>query len=177
MHWGGGLAGWGQPFCAESKVDENGEFIPSWTCDSDEDNLDCSEDHVVSLIVHDVNAAVSDFDFEFPEGRSVEVQFYDTSVPGEGAAIMVEWDWVFGDGTTYCCNQPNPSHEYQTSGQYDVSLTATDSMGNVDTRVRQIDTSNMRRGGELSGKKGKVVEIDNSILQELTKAGVDLKRV
>ena len=138
MNWGGDLAGWGQPFCAESKVDENGNYISTWTCDSDEDNLDCSEDHVVSLIVHDVNAVVSDFDFEFPEGRFVAAQFYDTSIPGEGAAIMVEWDWDFGDGTTSCCNLPNPSHEYLTPGQYNVSLTATDSMGNVDTRVRQV---------------------------------------
>jgi gliding motility-associated-like protein len=57
--------------------------------------------------------------------------FIDASV-ANGAPI-VSWLWNFGDGTT--STDQNPSHTYNTSGSYTVSLTVTDSFGNSDSDV------------------------------------------
>ncbi|PWH85157.1 HYR domain-containing protein [Brumimicrobium oceani] len=59
------------------------------------------------------------------------VNFLDASV-ANGSPI-VGWLWDFGDGTT-STNQ-NPSHTYNTSGVYTVSLTITDSFGNTDSEL------------------------------------------
>jgi len=57
--------------------------------------------------------------------------FVDASV-ANGAPI-VSWLWNFGDGTTSF--DQNPTHIYQNSGNYSVSLTVTDSFGNSDSDV------------------------------------------
>ncbi|WP_130735931.1 PKD domain-containing protein [Flavobacterium sp. J27] len=46
-------------------------------------------------------------------------------------APLVSWSWDFGDGNT-STNQ-NPSHTYENSGVYTVSLLITDGFGNSDT--------------------------------------------
>jgi parallel beta-helix repeat protein len=52
----------------------------------------------------------------------MEVHFYDASTPG--AYQIITWDWSFGDGGTSA--EQNPSHIYQSSGNYTVSLTVND---------------------------------------------------
>jgi PKD repeat protein len=53
------------------------------------------------------------------------VNFTDQSTPG--TATITSWSWTFGDGGTSTAQ--NPSHIYSVPGIYDVSLTATNSVG------------------------------------------------
>jgi len=53
------------------------------------------------------------------------VQFTDLS--GDGGAAIGSWSWTFGDGGT--STQQNPSHTYAAPGTYNVSLTATNTVG------------------------------------------------
>ena len=61
----------------------------------------------------------------------LSVNFIDASV--DNGAPIISWLWDFGDGTT--STDQNPSHTYDTTGNYTVSLTVTDSFGNTDTDV------------------------------------------
>ena len=62
----------------------------------------------------------------------LNVQFSDAS-----ARTPTSWQWSFGDGGT--SNQENPSHTYQASGTYTVTLTATNSFGSdTETKVDYI---------------------------------------
>jgi gliding motility-associated-like protein len=57
-------------------------------------------------------------------------QVLDTAVvqfTGLGTAGAVSYFWNFGDGTTSA--QPNPVHEYQAPGTYNVTLTVVDTVG------------------------------------------------
>ena len=60
------------------------------------------------------------------------VQFTDLSIPI--SSPIVWWYWDFGDG--YSSTLPNPSHTYNTSGVYDVSISITDSLGCNDSKSR-----------------------------------------
>lgn len=51
--------------------------------------------------------------------------FTDNSLPGSGS--ITSWNWDFGDGNT--STQQNPSHTYSNAGNYNVSLTVTNSNG------------------------------------------------
>ncbi|WNJ20360.1 PKD domain-containing protein [Pontibacter sp. G13] len=63
---------------------------------------------------------------------------YDPSCPpviatftasGSGLKGIAKWEWNFGDGNTSVTTLDQVVHSYNTSGLYDVSLTATDSLG------------------------------------------------
>src|SRR5204862_399532 len=55
----------------------------------------------------------------------LQVQFTDQSLTG--GAVITSWSWNFGDGGT--STTQNPSHTYLVPGTYNVSLTATNSVG------------------------------------------------
>ena len=75
------------------------------------------------------SAAVADFTANVTSGTApLAVQFTDTST---GNVISRLWD--FGDGNNN--NSPNPSHTYNTSGTYNVSLTVTGPNGS-DSEVK-----------------------------------------
>lgn len=59
--------------------------------------------------------------------------FYDNSDPGSGN--IVSWSWDFGDygSTDNYSNQQNPTHTYNYSGLYTVTLTVDGSDGSSDT--------------------------------------------
>ncbi len=61
----------------------------------------------------------------------LSVQFTDTST-GPPAT----WSWTFGDGNT--STSQNPVHTYVTPGNYSVSLTVTNSVGNSTKFVEQF---------------------------------------
>jgi len=68
------------------------------------------------------------------------VQFTDQTIPGQGN--ITSWQWDFGDGSG--SNQQNPSHVYDQTGYYNVTLNATNSGGcsysSVKTRyIRVVD--------------------------------------
>ena len=56
--------------------------------------------------------------------------FVDLSTAGTGSAI-VNWTWLFGDGTTAAI--PNPSHVYSSTGTFTVDLIVANACGCVDT--------------------------------------------
>ena len=74
-------------------------------------------------------AATADFTVDDDTtDTSHAVQFTDKSL-----GDIVSWSWDFGDGTTSTVQ--NPSHQYTSNGQYDVSLTVTDENNNQDTKT------------------------------------------
>jgi hypothetical protein len=125
MAWSGVGGGWGQPWCAKSTTLD-------WNCD--EDDLDCSEENYVTVIVYKTSDGFSNFDWEVLD----TVDFFDTSVPGNNT-VIVSWDWDFGDGATNCCNDPEPSHTYAQSGWYVVTLITTNSLGIMNTRIQDVE--------------------------------------
>lgn len=57
---------------------------------------------------------------------------------GTGSGIAV-WQWDFGDGNT--SNLPSPTHQYGATGQFQVSLVASNTFGCVDTTTLQSAVS------------------------------------
>jgi len=65
------------------------------------------------------------------EGERVQFTLQGVS----GGIAPYSYLWEFGDGET--STDENPSHSYDDSGYYTVSLTVTDDRGNTDTQVRE----------------------------------------
>lgn len=63
--------------------------------------------------------------------------FTDQSSDDDGS--VVSWQWNFGDQAT--STQRNPSHSYQTAGQFAVLLTVRDNAGAANTTAHQADPS------------------------------------
>ena len=64
-----------------------------------------------------------------------EVQFTDASTAG---GRIVAWNWDFGDGTT--STEQNPTHTYAAAGDYRVSLSVIDDIGNNSAVVSHTQT-------------------------------------
>ncbi|MCX6246170.1 MAG: PKD domain-containing protein [Bacteroidetes bacterium] len=66
-------------------------------------------------------------------------QFTDASVANAGT--ITSWLWSFGDGTTSILQ--NPTHQYATSGSYQVLLTVTNTAGCIHdtTHMAQVNTT------------------------------------
>lgn len=65
------------------------------------------------------------------------VVFEETSTPGPDGSIE-SFEWDFGDGTTESTTDSTIEHSYDTAGDYDVTLTVTDSNGETDATTRPI---------------------------------------
>ena len=52
---------------------------------------------------------------------------------------MVSWDWNFGDGTV--STEQNPVHTFAATGNYDVTLTVTDSEGLNSSETMSVSVS------------------------------------
>ncbi len=64
--------------------------------------------------------------------QPLTVNFTDLSFPGSGT--IISWLWNFGDGSS--STSQNPSHVYSSAGNYTVSLTVTDNLGQSDTETK-----------------------------------------
>ncbi len=74
----------------------------------------------------------ADFDTDIASGCApLTVNFSDRSVPGDGN--LRSWTWDFGDGNVQ--TGQNPSHTYQTGGDFTVTLVVEDDNGCSDTYV------------------------------------------
>jgi len=62
------------------------------------------------------------------------INFIDKS---SGGSAPYSYDWNYGDGTTHG-TVSNPTHIYAAPGNYTVTLTATDSIGNKATATNQV---------------------------------------
>ena len=68
------------------------------------------------------------------------VQFTDTSTVGAGGPAITQWSWVFQNGTPLTSTAQNPQVQYNTVGNFDVSLTVTNADGNNTKTVLQYMT-------------------------------------
>ncbi len=99
--------------------------------------------------------------------RTVEVEEI-FNVDGTGSydtnGVLVSYDWDFGDGNTDV--GPNPSHSYETAGEYVVALVITDNEGETDTDsiiVWAIDQPPVAvAGGPYEGYEGIAIIFDAS---------------
>ncbi|RKR82956.1 gliding motility-associated-like protein [Mucilaginibacter gracilis] len=77
----------------------------------------------------------ADFSYVLPACETKSVSFTDISVPKEG--FITDWKWNFGDGTT--ANIQNPTHIFNPSNTYTVTLTVTTNLGCISTpAIKQI---------------------------------------
>ena len=78
-------------------------------------------------------AEPTDLDDIVFEDRSISsgsggiIHFRGEAVDPDGRVVI--WAWDFGDGSTLCCDEPNPTHEYSSPGDYLVTLSVTDDDG------------------------------------------------
>jgi len=80
----------------------------------------------------------AEFSADLTSGTSPHtVQFIDGSTVyiSGSFAPQVSWHWDFGDGVT--SESQNPTHTYTAPGNYSVSLTVTDELGDTDTEVKE----------------------------------------
>lgn len=88
------------------------------------------------------------------ETNDLSVTFEDQSQEGDGDITVYEWD--MGDGNPY--GDPNPTHNYQDYGEYEVSLRIVDendksssARGNVIIRIGNITSGTSRLDSEGGG--------------------------
>jgi hypothetical protein len=90
-----------------------------------------------SIIYIQLEEAGLDINFTADKRRGIRegerIQFTLQGVSGGIAPYSYLWE--FGDGET--STDENPSHSYDDSGYYTVSLTVTDDRGNTDTQMRE----------------------------------------
>jgi len=80
-----------------------------------------------AIYVRDAGTVVAEFGASPTSGSyPLDVTFADYS-----AGDITSWSWTFGDGGT--STSQNPSHQYTSAGDYDVSLTVSDGTNSDDT--------------------------------------------
>jgi len=82
--------------------------------------------------------------------------------PNDAAkTISVSWDW--GDGSSPSGGWPSGlSHTYASAGQYAVTITATDDIGQSNTNVQLVTVSGTSGGATSGGVSGKPISISVS---------------
>lgn len=76
----------------------------------------------------------------FPSSPSRDtIQFTDSSSDPDGS--IESWSWSFGDGSSAAIQ--NPSHLYEKSGTYTVTLTVTDNGGATDSKSKDVTVSSV----------------------------------
>ncbi|MFE3846159.1 C25 family cysteine peptidase [Thermoplasmatota archaeon] len=78
----------------------------------------------------------------YPKNPTINtlINFIDNSSINIGN--IVNWTWDFGDGNL--SYEKNPIHQYNKSGNYDISLTITDSFGLNDSNIKIIEIKNFK---------------------------------
>jgi len=98
------------------------------------DNLVLAATHGRGLWATDIfNQPIANFNFIEKDGCSLNFDFTDLSYPS-----ITSWLWDFDDGTTSTLQ--NPSHIFASPGQYNVSLTVTNSSGS-NTISQQVNAT------------------------------------
>lgn len=107
-----------------------------------------NQDTTLWVIAFDVNGCPGDTTFVTVEAFEEPVSNFSTPTICQGLSssfadlssinngTIVNWDWDFDDSNT--SSVKDPTHNYSSPGNYDVSLTVTSSNGCVNTLTRQI---------------------------------------
>jgi PKD repeat protein len=115
---------------ATHEYDQNGGYTITVTV-FDEDS---SIDQTAFIVVEDTEP-IADFEFEpVNPFEHQDVQFTDLSTPGHDE--IVEWTWIFDDGTS--SQDQNPIKSFD-DGTHLITLTVTDSDNSADTIQKNID--------------------------------------
>ncbi|PWJ44002.1 PKD domain-containing protein [Sediminitomix flava] len=96
------------------------------------DETDQSNSKIVSVTVLEI-MLIADFTVTYSETKPLEVSFSNIS---ENA---VSYAWDFGDENT--STEESPVHEYATGGDYTVTLTATDILGETEMKEMVVSVS------------------------------------
>ena len=150
--------------------DGSGVPIVSWLWDFGDGNTSTNQNscnlyltpgnHSVSLIVFNSNGCtdiiiknivvdslpIPDFSYEYTCLGDI-THFTDMS-DGAGALVVL-WDWNFGDGNT--STVWNPSHLYLTEGDYNVSLVVVNSNGCIDSIIKVVTIDSLPVAGFVAG--------------------------
>jgi len=95
---------------------------------------ECSDSTNIEIsVLPDIQA---DFVFDYDTCIAGDVKFLDNGSFSEAPDGIQEYKWEFGDGNG-SMNQ-NPSHFYETSGLWEVSLTVSDENQCEDTKTAQV---------------------------------------
>jgi subtilisin len=84
----------------------------------------------------------------------LECTFTDTSTADDTGVLIGGWAWDFGDGSLVS-NDQNPVHLYGEAGDYEVTLTVTDTEGGQDA-VEETVSVVASGGGELEEPAGDI---------------------
>lgn len=103
-----------------------------------EDDFGDSESESIEVVV-EARDPVADFERTNPQSDTQTADFSDLSAHNEPDGQISSYQWNFGDGTT--STTPNPSHTYDSYGQFDVTLTIEDQWGQTDTITKQVSIS------------------------------------
>ncbi len=77
-------------------------------------------------------------DFSFSANTNCGIDFKDLSKPECGGDLQ-KWEWNFGDGTT--SSLQNPSHQYSSSGTFEVTLIVSNCLDIGDTIKKTVNAS------------------------------------
>jgi len=106
-----------------------------------------TDDSCTNIAAHDVSIGakpLANFDFDAALCQASPVNFRDLSQPNGGGPI-INWNWDFGDPTSGVNNFStiqNPSHIYQSGGNYQVRLLIGNINNCSDTMTRPVSVNN-----------------------------------
>jgi PKD repeat protein len=107
----------------------NGNFTVKLTVGNTLGENTIIKDNYIQLVEKQILPPVAQFSFNNSYGRNpLSVSFIDKSTNDP-----INWVWDFGDGEQ--SNQNNPTHVYQKSGFFTVSLTVSN-LGGIDTEIK-----------------------------------------
>ena len=128
---------WNTGATTDSLVISNPADVATYTCTVGSYN-GCSVTFTYIL-----KGVKTDADFSFSEcDVCKQIQFYDQSVTNVGEVI--KWDWTFGNPASNPANSDtvqNPLHIYPGPGDYNVSLTVTDTFSCTNTILKTVSVS------------------------------------
>lgn len=128
--WAGGLIGMGVVLLvvvfvsAFAIVGSPGEYFDKWVPEEGATGPEASFDWMSS---------------------GIDVEFVDTSSPGDG--VIERWAWDFGDGAR--SEEPNPAHRFEGEGEWTVTLEVIDANG---LSSRAEGTVGVEAGTDNSGE-------------------------
>lgn len=96
------------------------------------DNVGCSSQIIDSAYIHVLKTMAYSVANIQKGCAPLSISFWDTSFT---TSPITQWTWDFGDGSPLS-NEPTPTHIYQDTGQYTVTLTITNQEGCTETIVK-----------------------------------------